>query len=112
MKTFFCLCENLCEKTHQNSDQDPIVFGVMGSAWLGFGVVSLFGLRPPLKFSPILLLQLVYKLIWLFGVILPLILSGNFPLYAILYLVIFITYIVGDLISIPFSYIFKKGEEA
>ena len=91
-------------------DQDPIVFGVSGAVYLGFALVSIFGLRSPLKFSPILLLQLFYKLIWLFGIILPLMLSGNFPLYAILYLVIFITYIIGDLISIPFSYIFKKEE--
>ncbi len=90
--------------------QDPIAFGVMGSVWLGFGVVSLFGLRSPLKFSPILLLQLVYKLIWLIGIILPLIFSGKFPLYAILHLVIFSTYIIGDLVSIPFSYVFAKEE--
>jgi hypothetical protein len=29
---------------------------------------------------------------------------------AILFLVIFATYIIGDLVSIQFSYIFKKGD--
>ena len=40
--------------------QDPVVFGITGSVYLAFALVSLFGLRSPLKFSPILLLQLFY----------------------------------------------------
>ena len=90
--------------------QDPVVFGITGSVYLAFALVSLFGLRSPLKFSPILLLQLFYKSIWFIGVAIPLISSGKFPLSAIVILVIFATYIIGDLVSIPFSYIFKKGD--
>ena len=41
--------------------QDPIVFGVSGSVYLAFALLSILGLRSPLKFSPILLLQLCYK---------------------------------------------------
>ena len=91
-------------------DQDPVVFGITGSVYLAFALVSLFGLRSPLKFSPILLLQLFYKSIWFIGVAIPLISSGKFPLSAIVILVIFATYVIGDLVSIPFSYVFKKGE--
>ncbi len=91
-------------------DQDPVVFGITGSVYLAFALVSLFGLRSPLKFSPILLLQLLYKSIWFIGVATPLISSGNFPLSAIVILVIFATYIIGDLVSIPFLYIFKKED--
>ena len=91
-------------------DQDPVVFGITGSVYLAFALVSLFGLRSPLKFSPILLLQLFYKSIWFIGVAIPLISSGKFPLSAIVILVIFATYIIGDLVSIPFSYIFKRGD--
>ena len=93
-------------------DQDPVVFGITGSVYLAFALASLFGLRSPLKFLPILLLQLFYKSIWFIGVVIPLINSGNFPLLAILILVIFATYIIGDLLSIPFSYIFNKEETA
>ena len=50
-------------------DQDPVVFGITGSVYLAFAIVSLFGLRSPLKFSPILLLQLFYKSIWSIGVV-------------------------------------------
>lgn len=91
--------------------QDPVVFGIMGSVYAAFGLLSILGLRSPLKFSPILLLQLCYKAIWFIGVILPLLFAGKFPDYALLYVLIFTTYIIGDLIAIPFSYIFAKQSE-
>jgi len=90
--------------------QDPIVFGVTGSVWLAFGLLSILGLRAPLKFVPVLLLQLCYKSIWFVGVVLPLLMSGEFPLYAILHFVVFASFIIGDLIAIPFSYVFGKEE--
>ena len=88
--------------------QDPIVSGVMGSVFLAFGILSVFGLQSPLKFVPILLLQLCFKLIWVLGVILPLRFVEPLPMYGILFVVIFAIYIAGDLVSIPFHYIFAK----
>ena len=88
--------------------QDPIVFGVTGSVFLSFALLSVLGLRSPLKFAPVLLLQLSYKLVWFIGVILPILFGGKFPTYGILSVVIFATYIIGDLIAIPFSYVFAK----
>jgi hypothetical protein len=88
--------------------QDPIVLGVMGSAWLSFALISILGLRSPLKFAPILLLQLCYKVVWLFGVIFPILFRGEFPTYGILYVVAFVSYIIGDLIAIPFSHVFAR----
>ena len=89
---------------------DPIVFGVTGSVYLSFALLSILGLRSPLKFAPILLLQLTYKVVWFIGVILPILFAGKFPTYAILLVVIYATYIIGDLIAIPFSYVFSKNE--
>ena len=57
--------------------QDPIVFGICGSVWVAFGLLSILGLRSPLKFSPILLLQLTYKVVWFIGVILPVLIAGE-----------------------------------
>ena len=76
--------------------------------YLSFALLSILGLRSPLKFAPVLLLQLSYKVVWLIGVILPLLVTGKFPMYAILHASIFVSYIVGDLIAIPFSYVFSK----
>ena len=92
--------------------QDPIVYGVTGSFWMAFGVLSIFGLRSPLKFVPILVMQLCYKSIWFIGVVFPMLVSGTFPLYAILHVVIMGSYIVGDLIAIPFPYVFSRTDTA
>jgi hypothetical protein len=88
--------------------KEPIAFGIVGSVYLAFGLSSILGLRSPLKFVPVLLLQLCYKSIWFIGVVLPLLITAHFPGYAIPTVIIFATYIIGDLIAIPFSYVFAK----
>ena len=90
---------------------DPIPLGITGSVYVAFAILSILGLRSPLKFVPVLLLQLCYKSVWFLGVILPLAASGQFPTYAILHVTIFATYIIGDIIAIPFSYVFAKQSE-
>lgn len=89
---------------------EPIALGIIGSVSLAFGILSIFGLRSPIKFVPVLLLQLFYKSIWFIGVVIPLLITAQFPTYAIIIAVIFATYIIGDLIAIPFSYVFAKEQ--
>ena len=91
--------------------QDPIVFGAFGSVYAGFGLMSILGLWSPLKFAPVLLLQLCYKLIWMTVVLAPLLFSGRVPIHAQMLAIIFATYIVFDVIAIPFAYIFSKGSD-
>jgi len=88
--------------------QEPINFGIVGSVYLAFGLISILGLRSPLKFVPILLAQITYKTIWFLGVIFPLIFKGQFPQFALIMTIIFATFIIGDAIAIPFKYIFSK----
>ncbi|MRR07390.1 MAG: hypothetical protein EG828_10690 [Deltaproteobacteria bacterium] len=92
--------------------QDPVVFGISASVYTAFGLISILCLKSPLKFAPVLLLQLCYKVIWLVAVILPFLFSNGFPLYAATLLIIFVTYIIGDLIAIPFSHVFSKQAES
>ena len=92
--------------------QDPIVYGITGSVWLSFGLLSILGLKSPLKFVPVLLMQLTYKSVWFIGVVFPLLVSGKFPNYAILHVFVMASYIIGDLIAIPFSYMFSKKDSA
>lgn len=89
--------------------QDPIIFGVFGSVYVAFGLISILGLRSPLKFVPVLLLQLTYKTVWFLGVALPLVMKGEFPTHGYIFAAIFLTYLIGDLIAIPFSYVFGKN---
>ncbi len=91
-------------------EQDPIFFGIAASVWLAFGVMSVFGLKAPLKFLPVLCLQLVYKSAWVLGVIVPLVVTGRLPDYAGIVIIIMVTYIIGDLIAIPFHYVFASDK--
>ena len=91
---------------------EPIALSIVASVYLAFGILSVFGLRDPLKFIPVLLLQLCYKLVWFVGAVAPLLATGRFPGYAVLTAVIFATYVVGDLIAIPFSYVFASHKHS
>ena len=88
--------------------QDPVVRGLYGSFLLASGLLAIPALRSPLKFAPLLLIQLVYKPIWLAAVVIPLFLRGQFPFHVVFISAVFLSYIIGDLIAIPFSYLFSK----
>jgi hypothetical protein len=88
--------------------QDPVTLGLYTSVALASGLLAIPALRFPLKFVPLLMFQLVYKPIWLAVYAIPLFLKGQFPLYVVFISVVFITYIIGNLIAVPFSYLFSK----
>jgi hypothetical protein len=93
--------------------QDPLVFGIGGSVFLAFGLMGILGARAPLKYCPILLAELTYKLVWLCGVVAPGALRGKFPASAIVQVIIFGTFVAGDLVAIPFRYVFRvEGKDA
>ena len=87
---------------------EPLTYGIAGSVYVTFGILSIFGLKAPLKFIPVLLTELIYKVIWLIVIMLPLLITNQFPSYGIMLAVIFVTFIIGNLIAIPFSYIINK----
>jgi hypothetical protein len=105
------IAPKLVNSTFGWPEAEPVSYGIVGSVYLAFGILSIFGLRSPLKFTPVLFLQLCYKAILFVAVLLPLLVKGQFPSYAIILALIFATFIVGDLIAIPFSYIFTKPLE-
>jgi len=88
--------------------EDPVVFGITGGVYIAFAVMSVLGLRSPLKFAPVLMLQLLYKVVWLIGVVLPLLLTEGLPMHGMVFAAVFVSYVIGDLIAIPFRYIFSK----
>jgi hypothetical protein len=88
---------------------EPFVIGIVASSYAAFGVLSVLGLTAPLRFLPVLLLQLTYKSIWLVAVFLPAALGGSVPGHAVLLSVIFATYVAGDLIAIPFGYVLERA---
>ena len=94
--------------------QEPAVLAIYGSVLLAFALVCLAGLRAPVRFSAVLLIQVAYKAIWIAAVAVPLFTRGRFPLYVMALVGIYVTYIIGDLIAIPFGVLFpaQKRESA
>lgn len=88
--------------------QDLPGLGLYGSFALASGLVAILALRSPLKFVPLLLIQLVYKPVWLAVVAVPMFLKGQFPFHVLINSAIFLAFIIGDLIAIPFPDLFAK----
>jgi hypothetical protein len=89
----------------------PAEFGINGSVFLGFALLAVLGLRSPLKFAPVLCAELAYKSIWLLGVALPLGITGRFPASELPTVVIFVVFVIAELIGIPFHYILARQPE-
>lgn len=89
--------------------QEPVHFGIAsGAVPLAFGLAGLWGLRAPLKASPVLLLQVCYKGLFLAAVALPLALAREFPAYALPVVAIFVFFVAGNLIAVPFRHLFGR----
>jgi hypothetical protein len=82
---------------------DP-VRGVAWSVWAAFSALAALGVRYPLKMLPLLLMQLLYKSIWVIAVALPL-----WSTFRSMELTKAMAYgAVVDLIVIPWPYVFAN----
>jgi hypothetical protein len=59
------------ETVFQNAYESTEVIKLVGCLWFAITILSIFGLWRPISFSPILLVQLIYKGTWLLIVALP-----------------------------------------
>ena len=92
-------------------DCPPILSGLIGSVFLAFALMSVLGLRDPMKFAPLLFMQLLYKSAWLCFVALPLLITGRMSADVIPVIAVFVAVVIGDLIAIPFGEILKSTSE-
>lgn len=81
--------------------------GVAFSFWAAYSTLMILGLRRPLKMVPLLLLQFLYKLVWLVSVAFPLWRGNHFDEAKGL-ATIFIIGILLDLVVIPWAYVYKN----
>ncbi|MBU4173557.1 MAG: hypothetical protein KKB90_01155 [Actinobacteria bacterium] len=94
-------------------EQDRLIFGISGSVYLAFGTLSLLGLKDPVKWSPILLLQFVYKVTWFMAVVGLMAKRGELELSSASYLIIgYAAMVAGDLWAVPWGYLLKSRAES
>jgi hypothetical protein len=89
---------------------DPLK-GVAFSFWAALSLLSGLGIRYPLKMLPLLLLQFVYKIIWLIAVYLPLRSAGQSTELT----TAMVGGVIADLVVIPWlyvlaTYVMKRGD--
>jgi CHASE2 domain-containing sensor protein len=58
---------------------DPFVATVLGSVWLAVGATSVLGLRDPRRYAGLLVLQVVYKTLWIVAGAARLLATGTAP---------------------------------
>ena len=86
-------------------EQDPVIFGVIACFWTATAIVAIFGLKQPLKYLVIPLIQMIYKSMWLLFVFLPLWLSGDFPDYGWTLAIGNFLFLMLDIKGLPFHYL-------
>ena len=92
-------------------DCPRIMSGLIGSVFLALALVSVLGLKDPMKFAPLLFMQLLYKSAWLCFVALLFLITGRISADVIPVIAVFLAAVIGDLIAIPFGDIFKGTPE-
>ena len=63
--------KNAALTTFGNAYQPTEVIKLVGCLWLAIAALSVLGIWKPVTFSPVLLLQLIYKGMWLIVVAVP-----------------------------------------
>jgi hypothetical protein len=90
-------------------DCPRVISGLIGSIFLAFAFISVLGLRNPVKFAPLLLIQLFYKSAWLCFVAFPLLIANKITADMIPVIAVFLVVVIGDLIAIPFRRLFENS---
>jgi len=88
---------------YQNAFAPSPVMQLIGSFWIAIATISFIGVIYPLKFSPILIFQILYQLTWLF--ITMLFLKNEIP---IALSIAFIIWAFLIFLAIPWKYLFQE----
>lgn len=96
------------QKLFNWKEQDRLIFGISGSAYFAFGSLSVLGLKDPLKWSPILLLQFVYKMTWFVGVVGLMAKRGELDMSSSVWLILgYAAMVAGDVFAVPWRYLLE-----
>jgi hypothetical protein len=98
---------NRAATTVFSSTTEPnLPMGIVGSFWLTIALLSVAGLFSPVRFSIVLLVQLIYKSLWLIAVAVPAILAGRTDSIPIGMAIFFLIWAIVLPFVIPFRLLF------
>jgi len=76
-----------------------------GAFWVSVVVLSILGLFQPLRYSPVLLFQVIYKVVWLAVYVAPRLLRGESDAVPWIMTAAFVAYVVVWPFIIPWAYV-------
>ncbi len=79
---------------------------IVGCLWTAIALGSVLGLLDPVKWSPILLIQLLYKGFWLIFVALPMLFQGKIADIPRGIACFFLVWVVALIFFLPYQYLF------
>jgi len=88
--------------------EELIFAGYTPSVMVAYAIMGIMGMRFPVKFAPVLLMQATGKIVWFLAIIIPQLATGSLPTFALMLIATFIPLIIGDLIAVPWKHIFAK----
>lgn len=83
--------------------QVEVYLKIVGAIWLAIGLIAIAGLLDPMRYLPILLLQLVYKSTWLICAAYPAVLRGRMTAGRTGLTVLFTVWVIALLVFVPFQ---------
>jgi hypothetical protein len=89
---------------HQEQPWD-LMHSIVWTLYAAFSCLMLLGVMIPLRMLPLLLLQLLYKTIWIVAVALPLWLDGHLAMISAT-MIFFAIIVILDLAVIPWKFVF------
>lgn len=76
---------------------------ILGAIWLALGGVAILGMIAPTAFIPLLLIQLVYKSVWLLVSAYPALFAGSREAGLVLLTTLFTVWVAALLLLVPFK---------
>jgi hypothetical protein len=87
-----------------------LVAGVAYSQWLAIALLSVLGVRSPIKYSPVLLLVVTYKTVWMLALALPRAISGTLISWGQTTAIEWLIIVIIVVLVMPWKYIFEKSK--
>lgn len=89
------------------STQVDMYLRILGALWLAIGAVAVFGLFDPIRFAPVLLIQVLYKTAWLLLAAYPALVLGDRSSGLIFMSALFTVWVGALLLVLPFRQLFS-----